>query len=426
MTKKTRTILFLVCLVLFLLVAPAIVFYSQGYRVDLNPPAGGKIITQTGGLFLKTLPKQVEIYLNEKLKKKTDFFFGSVLIENLLPGKYKVAVEKEGFYPWQKTLEIKEKEVVEAKNIVLFPENLEFNVLIDQVENFWFSSDEKGIVLKENSPAGGEDGWALKLYELDKEIKSHLIEEKDISLKDVDLLNLKFSEDSKKISLEVGVAEQIKYFTLSLEKTPPALTEEKAILPPIENVLTFEEIDNDIYYLDNFGNLFKNEEKLTEINFPVKQETKYALEIFQDFIFLIEGNDLYKLNSDSKSFEKFFEDIRMLKISPDSKKIVYFSNYEIWILFLKDTEENPAKRAGEKLFLMRLSEKIEDIFWLNSDYLVFNVGNKIKITEIDARDRINIIELTEIKNPRIFWNKTDKRLYLLSEGNLYRSGIILP
>ena len=86
MTERTRTILFLICLFLFLLIAPVTIFYSQGYRFDID----SKKITQTGGLFLKIEPKQVEIYINGKLKKKTDFFFGSALIENLLPRKYKI------------------------------------------------------------------------------------------------------------------------------------------------------------------------------------------------------------------------------------------------------------------------------------------------------------------------------------------------
>jgi len=157
MTKKTRTILFLSFLTLFLLLAPAIVLYSQGYRFDLE----NKKLSQTGGLFLKVLPKQAEVYLDDKLSKKTDFFFGSVLIENLLPQKYKIRVRKEGFYAWEKNLEIKEKQVAEAKNIILFPENPKFNVLFSEVEKFWFSPDQKKLVLLENDVQSGL--WALKL-----------------------------------------------------------------------------------------------------------------------------------------------------------------------------------------------------------------------------------------------------------------------
>ena len=46
---------------MFLLIAPTAVFYSLGYRIDFD----SKKISQTGGLFLKVLPKQVEVYLVE-------------------------------------------------------------------------------------------------------------------------------------------------------------------------------------------------------------------------------------------------------------------------------------------------------------------------------------------------------------------------
>ncbi|GAI08279.1 unnamed protein product, partial [marine sediment metagenome] len=289
------------------------------------------------------------------LKKKTDFFFGSALIENLLPNKYKIQIKKEGYYPWEKNLEIREKEVTEANNIVLIPENPNFSILIEDVKDFWFSLDERKIILFEDY----EQGWGLKLFDLERNVKSHLIDEKDISRKKVELFDLEFSSDSKEIFLEVGVEKQLKYFTLEIDKSPPVLTESEEPSPPFENALTYKAVGQDIYYLNNLGHLFKNGEKLTEKLFPIKQETEYALEIFQDFVFLGEGQILYQFNPDLKSFEKFFEPIKDLKISPDYKKIVYFSNYEIWILFLKERVDQPQRKAGDKLFLIRLSEQIK-------------------------------------------------------------------
>lgn len=433
MTKKTRTILFLIFLFLFLLVAPISIFYSQGYRFDFE----SKKITQTGGIFLKAEPKQVEIYINGKLAKKTDFFFGSALIENLLPNKYKIEIKKEGYHSWGKKLEIKEKEVSEVKNIVLFPKNPNFSILtktpLRGTRNFWFSPDGKKMILKEE-----EENWALKLYDLDRSVKSHLIEGTDLSTPhqragggESELFDLKFSEDSKKIFLEAGIGEQLKYFTLEIEKTPPLLLEIKEQLPPIENILTYQNFNGDIYFLDNFGELWRSDssfsikEKITETPFPAKAETEHDLYIFPGFFFLREGETLYLFNPDSKLFEKFFEKIDGLKISPDNKKLLFFSDSEIWVLFLKEKLTQNPKKAGEKILLVRLSEKIESAFWLNSDYLIFNAGDKIKIAEIDERDKLNIVDLIEFKNPKIFFNQTDKKLYVLADGILYSSESLL-
>jgi WD40 repeat protein len=423
MTKRTRTILFIISLILFFLVAPAVVFYSQGYRIDFQT----KKITQTGGLFLKVWPKQVKIYLNGKLKKKTDFFFGSTLIENLLPKKYRVRVEKEGYFGWEKEVEIKEKGVEEFKDIFLIPKNPSFKILGKGVNDFYFSPDGKRVILKEIE----ENRWALKLYDLERNVKSHLISEGEISKTGAELLNLEFSPDSKMVLLKIGIKEKIKYYNLEIEKIPPVLTEIEQPLPtldtiPLPNIVTYQIFNKEIYYLDKFGHLFKNRERLTEKPFPIKPETKYELSIFKDRIFLQEDKILYLFNPSLKSFEKFFEGINSLKISPDFKKIVYFSDFEIWILFLQEKSDQPQKKAGEQLFLTRFSEKINQLFWYTSHYLIFNLGNKIKITEIDDRDRINIVDLAEFKDPKIFFNKEDKRLYVLSEGNFYSSEILLP
>ena len=425
MLKKTRTILFSVCLILFICLAPTIVLYSQGYRIDFT----SKKLTQTGGLFLKIEPKQTEIFIDDKLKKKTDFFFGSALIENLLPKKYKIQIKKDGYYSWQKDLEIKEKEVTEVKNIILIPESPNFHILTNRVKEFWFTPDGKNIILKEYtlSPINNKNSWSLKLYNLENSLKSHLISEEDISSGEVDLLDLEFPSNSKEISLKIGAKEQLKFFSLEINKTPPVLTEIKQVLTSSENIITSKTVNQDVYYLDNLGFVFKNEERLNsnENPFLVKPETKYVLEIFKNFLFLRENKTLYQFNPDLKAFEKFFEGIKDLKISPDNGKIIYFSNNEIWILFLENISSQPKRKAGEKLFLIRLSEEIKDCFWLNSNYLIFNVENKLKIVEIDDRDRINIIEIAEFKNPEMFWNQFDKKLYLLSEENIYQSEKLL-
>ncbi|MDP2664132.1 MAG: hypothetical protein Q8P08_01720 [bacterium] len=407
MTKKSRRNLFIVCLILFLLVAPSLVLYSQGYRFDFET----KRLSQTGGLFVKASPRQTEIYLNDELEKKTDFFFGSALIENLLPKKYKVEVRKEGYSPWHKTLEVKEREATEAKNIILFEEDMNPETLATKIERFWLSPDKKKIVLKEI----GEIGWSLKLYESGKKLKSHLMEEKDIYLKEPDLLNLYFSEDLRKVYLEIGAQERIEYFSLNLEGGPPILTRADYPFPEPENTLAWTKNGDNLYYLTVFGYLFKDQESQVSDRFPVKPETNYTLKVLGSHIFLQEEETLYKLNVNSASFEKIFEPVKNFKLSPDSKKLLIFSDYEIWILFLED--ELPIKKAGDKVFLMRLSEKIGNCLWLDSSYVVFTSGNRIKISEIDERDRVNMVETKEIKNPEIIWNENDKRLYILSEGN---------
>lgn len=417
MTKRTRIILFLICLFLFILVAPLVILYAQGYRFDFET----KRIVQTGAFYFKASPSGVEIYINNEMRKRTSFFFDSALIESFLPKKYKIEIKKDGYSTWAKTLEIKEKEVVVTKNIILFPENPDFIILSEGVEKFWFSPDQRKIILKEIQ----NDKWTLKLYNLRTNVKSHLIGEKDILPQGADLLEMEFSNDSKEIFLSLSSREQEKKLALKLDEQPLIPTIKEIIQGP-ENIVASAAHHGNNYYLDNFGRLFRNDEKLNRELFAVKPETDYELNIFMERIFLREDRILYSFNQETKSFEKFFDNLYFLEISPDSRKLAYLSKHEIWILFLKEETNPPQRKAGEKLFLIRFSGKIRDFFWLNSNYLILNVGDKIKIIEIDNRDKINIINLAEFEKPEIFWNEIEKRLYVLSKNKLLYSRVLLP
>ncbi len=449
MSKNTRTILFLICLILFLLTSPLVILYSQGYRFDLSPPDGGIKITQTGGLFIRAEPRQADIYINNDLVKRTDFFFGSALIENLLPKRYKIEVKKENYLSWEKNLEIKEREVTEVKNIILFPEKLNFTALTSNQKNdvevmdFWLSPDKRRMILLQeessSSPSSPEEekkSWALKLYDPERNIKSHLISETDVSQQGAGLINLEFSEDSRAIYLDIRFIEEEAVFVLQLDRLPSQLTERK-ITPLPENIITSKKYNQDVYHLDNSGYLLKNDSKISETPFMIEPEFRYNFEIFSDFIFLLSTSlsnnssapvgsylaskkqNLYLFCSESKSFELFFEKINGLEISPDRKKMAFFSNSEVWVLFL---EAQGIKNAGEKLFISRLSERINNVRWLNSDYLIFNSGGNLKIAELDDRDRIQIWNIavspefeSEIK---INFNQNNKKLYVLNRGDL--------
>ncbi len=414
---------------LFLILAPAIVLYCQGFRFDI----ASKKITQTGGLFLKISPKQTDVYLDGKLKEKTDFFFGSTLIENLLPRKYQVKIVKDGFSLWEKSLEIKEKQVTEAKSILLFPADLNFTALSSNVLNFWFSPDEKKIILEEpfdTTQGVKTSGWALKLYDLNKNLKSHLIYGTDISRQGSELLDLTFSNDPNQINLVLGINEQSKNFSLRLDTAPPLLNETNGNSTTSPDIIFSKKINNDLYSLNTAGFVLKNQEKLNETVFPVQAETNYDISLAANNVFLKENNNLFLLNPATKSFENFFDNVLATKLSPDGRKMLYFSDHEIWLLFLQDELGQPQRKAGDKILLLRLADEIKDCSWLNSDYLIFNTANQIQIMEIDNRDKPNV---NEIKNPAtntgditVYWNKTDGKIYVLNNNILYQSAVLLP
>ena len=457
MTHKTRNILFITLFILFLIIAPVTVFYSLGWRFNWET----KKIVQTGVIYFKIWPKNVQVYLNGEFKKKTDIFFSSAHIDNLLPGQYEIEIKKDGYYDWKKTLEIKKREVTEGRNIILIPKNPNFNLLSEQIKDFFFSPDGKKAILKQEE----NEIWSLKLFDLNRNVKSQLINETNISKEEIEIMDLKFSPDSKDILLKLGLKENIYYYILETDSSPAKLTKidfldsvdqiyfhpadsqrlfisqkttlnevdlvNKEIFPPLlKDIAAFSISGNNIYYIDDSGVIIKTDlsgekkEKLNILPFDLKKETKYEISILASQIFIKESEALYIFDENQKSFKKFFEPIKDLKLSPDFRKIVYFNDYEIYVLFLEKQYDQPTKEAGEQLFITRFSEKINDIFWYTDYYLIFNLGDKIKVAEIDERDKINIYDLAEFKDPKIFFS--DKKLYILSEENLYVSEDLTP
>jgi hypothetical protein len=468
MLKRTRTILFLICLFLFFLIAPLIILYSQGYRIDIN----SKKIIKTGGFYFNIWPEGAEIFLDGKFQKKTSFMSNSAYINDLKPKEYKIEIKKEGFHPWQKNVEIKENLVISFNDIFLIPENPKYINLTQKAEDFFFSPDGRKVILKE----GAEKGWNLKIIELDINLKSNLFS--GFESPETELLDLKFCPDSEKILFSTKEKEKQKRWILELEspiqeKKPVDLisldflgekvtdisfnpddsqkmffvkesVKENSLFevnlsskkinsnPTLRNLMTYEISDGNLFWLSKNGFILKTnlagetEEKLNLKPLSIKEEKKYQIYIKNSLIFLKEDNTVYIFNSDSQIFEKLSDFTKELKLSPDGKKIVYFSNYEIWILFLEKKEGQPKRELLEKLFLTRFSEKIDQVLWYNSNYLIFNIGNKIKISEIDNRDNINICDFSEFNSPKIFFNQFDKKLYILSEENLFSSEKLLP
>ncbi len=494
MTQKSRKILVYSLIFLFFIISPILIFYTQGYRFDFE----NKKITQTGSLFFKTIPKYTKIYLDGVLEDKTDFLFGSILIENLIPKQYEIIVEKNNYVSWGKTLAIKAKQVNNAKNIILFPENPEFKNLsenqINEIENFWAVPNQEKIILREKEI----NQWVLKLFDIKKTVKTRLITENEIlkilktsNENKLELLDLSFSSNPDIILLKTKTTDTQQYLILNIKKTPidiialdfldpiaeqifisstpqifsiisdyknllkisflknnelfitglPEKTVKQDIAPIAKNILTYCVAENNIiYYLDQNGELYKTDfsfeakEKLLDNAFDINLEKEYWLKIKKGFIFLTENKSLYLFNPETKSFKQLLNPVKNFIVSPDLKKICYFNEYEIWVLFLENQYEQPVRKAQDEIFLTRFSKKIENIFWLNSYYLIFNIQKndnefETKIMEIDNRDRINTYVLfsdkysqnNNEKKQKIFWNENNNKAYILSDKNLFES-----
>ncbi len=128
MTRRFRRFIFLIFTIFFVVSSIIVVLFAQGYRFDFNSLK----IVKTGGIFIKTSTNSAKIYINDKYVESTSGILNhSALISGLAPKNYNVFVYKENYYPWNKTVEIKNGMVSELNDIILFPLELNKNKIIE-------------------------------------------------------------------------------------------------------------------------------------------------------------------------------------------------------------------------------------------------------------------------------------------------------
>lgn len=317
---------------------------------------------------MKIWPQETEILIDDKIEKKTGLFSNQILIQGLFPKKHSISVNKDGYYPWQKTLEIKDKEVTRVENITLIKKEIFFEISKEKINNFYFSPNRNLILLLDSSQH-------FSLVNSQTKIEENSFSLPKVIKNDVDVFS--WDENEKIITLETGDD----YFSVDYNKT--GLIEPKEIS------------------LENSDKLV-SAAKLT---------------------FKKEGAYIYLLDSETNNFDEFYQ-AKDIIFSPDKSKFLFFNDHEILFAELKTPDQ--------KNFLMRFSEKINNCFWLNNYYIIFDVADSVKISEIDTRDKINMVDMetkinlidnsfVELKNPKIFFDEINKKLYILNKNTLFVS-----
>ena len=449
MTKRTRTILFLVLGAIFFSLAPLIILYSQGYRFSWNE----KQFSKVGAFYLSIIPTRAEVLVNEKSIGKTARVLGTTLTKDLSPGVYSVRVQKQGYHSWEKRLEIFPKQVTEAKHITLLPSNPAFIMLQDNVEAIWFGPNKTEALLRKSPPAGGQNTWTLSLWDIQKNAEYPLLES---SRAQDEIWNIEWTLDPDSFLLQIVSQEQQKSFVqtinrklLESQKTAAeSLQASSRLRAPItsrldyvqtqtgitfpRNVVTFFADNQQVLWLDQAGTLWlktsndTQPRRLNEEPFSIETETPYNILAARNEFFLQKREVLYMLNQETRTFEEFFAPFSEMVLSPDAKKLALSTGNEIWLYFFQAEQEQPSRSKGEKLFLTRFSEDIKNLAWFNSYYLLFARGDSIIVSEIDNRDNLNTVELAKFSHPSLFLQEDTKTLLLHTENQILSSEKLLP
>jgi len=417
MSKKARTILFFILAVIFLIITPMILFYSEGYRVDFKT---GKII-ETGGLYIKTNPGEATVLINDKKEEKTSGFSKSLFIQNFLPKTYNIKISKEGYLPWEKNIEIVEKKVSEI-DIILFKETyiktlINSNLLsLNQVKNSFLIQKEEGFFYynpennKEELITDSNDWNDFQIIEnnlLLENGKKYFLFDND-SIEEIENLNqINFKKD------------HLNNLYYQIDKT---LYKNKEV---IKTNIDFYEINNNTLYYFKDGSLYRDDAKLSNLKFEISDKN-YSLLFIYNKIFLNENNEnLFIL--ENNEFKKILSLNNYFECSEWDGKILFNTGNEIWAYFSKETYYPEFTKENTLKLIARFQNSIKDLSFINDKYYLFVKDNELLISEFDYRDKINIFTIANnLENPKVFFNYDNKNIYIFEENSLYLISKIIP
>lgn len=271
MNIKARRLVMYFFISAFFIIAPILLFYVSGYRLDFKR----YMIIKTGTLFIEAKEiKKAELYINDKLQEK--LFNEKEYIYNLLPGEYTVKLAEAGYHPWQKKTVIESGMTTFIKDAILFKNEIPLQIVDGQINNFALSPDKQKLVYTLENKAFEE----YYLFDLNLNQKTFLYR---TALEDMAAL-LAWAPSSKKIL----VRSENDYIVLDCQNSNNNLAIKNIMGVSPENLIWDQSSDNLLFgkYLNSIYSIDIFEKKSVKI---LTTEDKLNHE------FLVEGKDIFYL-----------------------------------------------------------------------------------------------------------------------------------
>lgn len=422
MTKKTRYLLLLLGFIIFLILAPVMVFYVTGLKFNLQT----RQFVKTGILAVRSNPSSVNVLVNNKVVSKND---GD--IKFLVPGEYNLSLEKTGYQPWSKRFSIRQNQVTWANpapnDLTLFKNNTPptpiasnvDDVILDGSNIFYISSNSliKGNI---NDPMRIQtfplNGAANKITTSPNHqyllLGNNLFDADSQKL--INLANIitnpagfKFSDDNNLYALQSNTLYKVD--VSGQTKTPI-----------VNNVSAFTVVLGNIYYLQKSATgsalvtvtVGGKQPQILLNNLPGFNTAKIFV-TFQKQVMLILDDTLYQAAN-------------VPIMVADNISDAGFDQATSNLLVLHSGELDYYNYSSQNLnFITRTSLPLKN-FILRSDlgYAFFFKNTSLEALELDLRDVQNEYSFYQATQPQKFiLDDSGKKLYILDDGKLMEQTI---
>ncbi|KKR91704.1 MAG: hypothetical protein UU95_C0021G0008 [Parcubacteria group bacterium GW2011_GWC2_42_12] len=411
MTLKVRRMLSLIFILLFLIIAPAIILYAAGFKLSKN----GLAIQKTGMFIIDSNPRGAKIFINGQVQKKfinilfnkNRFITTPAKIKNLLPGEYDLSLELDGYWGWQKKLTVNPGTSTFVENIYLFKNSLPVQILPANLESINLSAgDNRALILsadqltffnladktsqtvKQNDFKGKNIAWSADGQKL---VIDHY-------LYNLDDLKVKINLNQAPASFNYKWRDNILYWQ---DKTS-IYQLDSADLPSkiIGNREISDFLIKDRYlYLINQAKTTANllevidmtsREQIKSIGLPTSANYSF-INPSHGLLNLYDNNHqiLYLINPLADYYSPLTEIINNVRTASwiSDSNLLYINDFEIWLYNLE---------TKNKTLLTRISQTINSaVMHPNRNYIIYSTDQTINAIELDEGRGKNTAELVK-------------------------------
>lgn len=432
MTLRTRKILFYFLIILFLIISVAAIFYSNGWRFDLETLT----INKLGALYFEIIPADTTITIDKtNFEFNPGIFRSGTLIANLFAKTYNVKVTKNGYQPWMKQLVVQPSLVTQAPLALLLPEKFNLGASIgDNIQNFWIGAKypitlrDNALKLNSQTIIGNRiETWSKDGSQIITELNnSYFLVNLDTPANAVNLnlmlKNLQGQKDASSIWIagfsplnknQIILATQKALYLLDIR----TLIAETIHKEPVE-ALTSQ--NNEIFF-SSAGKIFIYnlvlKIKTPLMDFAFESIKDILLSQSNDYMAILEKNGtLYIADRKSPAPKQIAQRISIAVFSPDGKKIAFLSDKkELLVHTLIAKSQN-----SEKLARFNLGTIGTEIAWhKNSEYLFVEYPSGVYLLETSGLPPINL-QTIDMETNKYRYDPNNNILYILKNASLYK------
>jgi len=463
-SEISRNIFFWTLVVLFWLVSAIIIGYTFGYRFSFDRG----VFVYAGSITLKTTPQKVDIYLNGTLMPSPSFSMinSSYHLNGIAPGEYLVEVKSPDHQTWSKKATVHSGISTELWNVILVQNSYEHENYDSAGIQRFFISPRKNLTAFAQQNG---DEFAVKILDPGTLEVSPVFSSTEYVFTDNNKENIEWTPEANRLIVPVLKDGEKNYLIITASTKEVldlnSLAETNSLShvrwdPKSKDVLYFMS-DNNLYRMDlnapqdkklvaeNIAGYDLSKKALYYFQLPEgivyktsfdavdtpqqittsapddMSDDSYQIIVYDDdrIVFLNNKNhNLYIFNRGEEDtyFKKLSSSAQGSQFSDDGKKLLYWSDREIFTYFVRKWEEQPARTENEMMQITSLTDQIKNVQWTRDyEHVLFTNDNKIKMIEIDNRDHRNMMDVISLSdNDSIIENNfADGRIYYIDKDD---------